>query len=720
MAEPRKRFRAFISYSQKDKRHAIRLHRALEAYRIPKGVEVLENSARGQKLGRFFRDDEEMGAASDLGQTLVAALRASENLIVICSPSAARSQWVNEEILSFKKTGQSDRVFAVIVSGSPNTSAAADPRQRARECFPVALRTNTSPRGEITDHPVEPLGLDGRKEPFRRLRARLAASLLRVNFDDLWRRDLRRARKRVLFAAACGLAAVLILLASLGWFVTNQARRVSLERSARLSEYISVALEEGWQDRALRVGAIAARESFFSRASPESTFELSRAAREYRLEFELVGHTNDLLIAVYSPDGSRIVTGSSDFTARIWDAETGLQVSSPLQHDGIITDIEFAPDSRRFVTSSGDGSVQQWDAISGVEIGNVMYHDYGVSAVAYSPDGSKIATASADRIVKIWDATAGEPLVLPMRHLADVTGVAFSPNGARIATTSMLGEVRLWDAESGLLFQDMSTLYPDSSHSGSISEIVGFSADGKYLATNSTFYGNGTGKIFFWDAETGSRVGEPLVSQSAKGDAIFPGLVVTTGAFSPTEDATFAFAARGGDVQIWNISTQELQGDALHHDLPVVKIAYSPSGASLVTVTSDGMMRLWDLMTRERVGTPMRQQEGLSHFVNFSPDGRRMITMADDQARVWNVEQVRALSAEYLVDRVCADDLAGADYPARNSRGEATGEVASIRLISDADVEAVPLLRDRAGDDVCARPSFWEDAVQAIRLLLAT
>lgn len=71
MSEPAKRYRAFISYSQQDKAYARRLHQALESYRLPRGMEVDGVDPRTRKLGRFFRDDDEMGAATDLGAALI-------------------------------------------------------------------------------------------------------------------------------------------------------------------------------------------------------------------------------------------------------------------------------------------------------------------------------------------------------------------------------------------------------------------------------------------------------------------------------------------------------------------------------------------------------------------------------------------------------------------------------------------------------------------------
>src|SRR3954447_26649431 len=94
------RYRAFISYSKLDQQQAKRLHSALETYGVPKGIDV--PLPRDRRLGRFFRDDDEMGASTDLGATLRDALENSENLILICSPHSARSKWVNAEIVHFK------------------------------------------------------------------------------------------------------------------------------------------------------------------------------------------------------------------------------------------------------------------------------------------------------------------------------------------------------------------------------------------------------------------------------------------------------------------------------------------------------------------------------------------------------------------------------------------------------------------------------------------
>jgi formylglycine-generating enzyme required for sulfatase activity len=186
MSDPAKRYRAFISYSQKDKAQARRLHQALERYRLPNHLEAAKVDRKTRKLGRFFRDDEEMGAATDLGAALQGAIADAENLIVVCSPHAAQSKWVNEEIIHFKRTGRAENIFALIVAGVPHS---AD----EQECFPPALRFAVGVDGAPSDQPAEPLAVDLRKERFARVLTRLVAGLAQIPFDALWKREQRRA-----------------------------------------------------------------------------------------------------------------------------------------------------------------------------------------------------------------------------------------------------------------------------------------------------------------------------------------------------------------------------------------------------------------------------------------------------------------------------------------------------------------------------------------------
>ncbi len=212
-SEYSQRYRAFISYSQKDKAFAKRLHKALESFKLP----------NGKRFGRVFRDDDELGGAASLSNALESAIGASEDLIAIASPNAVKSAWVNQEVIQYKKLADPKKqVFAVIIDGTPH---AANPDD---ECLVPALKYKVQPDGIVTDIPDEPLAPDARKDSFSKLVTRIVAGLEGVPFDSLWQRQKRRARnqKLLLGAAAIAIAAPLI---AWGLTTTNALGRTTTQ-----------------------------------------------------------------------------------------------------------------------------------------------------------------------------------------------------------------------------------------------------------------------------------------------------------------------------------------------------------------------------------------------------------------------------------------------------------------------------------------------------------
>ena len=228
MSTPHK-YRAFISYSHGDEKWARRLHRGLETYRLPKGV-VGRETAFGTVPGRFtpvFRDREELATATDLGATLIAALEQSACQIVICSPKAAKSRWVNEEILTFKRLGREDRIFALIVDGEPGASLVAG--QEEQECFPRALIYRMGADGGLTAERGEPIAADVRPRKDRPHTAmlKLLAGMLGIGLDELKRRDASRRRRRTIALVAASVTGMLVTsaLAVTAWLARNEAQR---------------------------------------------------------------------------------------------------------------------------------------------------------------------------------------------------------------------------------------------------------------------------------------------------------------------------------------------------------------------------------------------------------------------------------------------------------------------------------------------------------------
>jgi len=229
MSEDRLRYRAFISYSHRDKTWGDWLHRSLETFRVPRQLadRTEDSNSMPARVYPVFRDREELPTSSDLGTTINDALAQSESLIVICSPNSAQSRWVNEEILSFKRLGRGDRIFCLIVDGEPNASD--DPARTTEECFPEALRYALGDDGELGDVRTEPIAADARKhkDGKRDSLLKVTAGVLGVGFDDLKRRDLQRQIRRWtwLSTGAICLLAVTTTLAVVAYQARNEAVR---------------------------------------------------------------------------------------------------------------------------------------------------------------------------------------------------------------------------------------------------------------------------------------------------------------------------------------------------------------------------------------------------------------------------------------------------------------------------------------------------------------
>ncbi len=223
------KYKAFISYSHKDRAWASWLHNRLENYRFPKNIvgRELDTGIVPANLKPIFRDREDLAAGSDLGVKIEAALRASENLIVICSPNANGSHWVNEEVLYFKRHNRGANIFAIVVDGEPF----AKDKNVHLECFPQGLRFQMDRTGVLTDKPAEPLAADLRNNADgKRLGfLKLISGMVGLGLDDLVQRDLVRARKRVTAVTLSAITAVLAM-GSLTWLAVDARKEAEQRR----------------------------------------------------------------------------------------------------------------------------------------------------------------------------------------------------------------------------------------------------------------------------------------------------------------------------------------------------------------------------------------------------------------------------------------------------------------------------------------------------------
>jgi hypothetical protein len=206
------------------------------------------------------------------------------------------------------------------------------------------------------------------------------------------------------------------------------------------------------------------------------------------------GHTHRVNSVALSGDGKRVLTGSKDKTARLWDVESGKTLQTFQGHTDRVTSTALSSDGKRVLTGSHDKTARLWDVESGKTVQTFQGHTDAVFSVASSGDGKRLLTGSGDKTARLWDVESGKTLQTFQGHTWGVTSVALSSDGKRVLTGGSWDHTaRLWDIDSGKTVQTFQGHMPVTS--------VALSSDGKCVLTGSWDH---TGRL--WDAQTGKTV----------------------------------------------------------------------------------------------------------------------------------------------------------------------------------------------------------------------
>jgi WD40 repeat protein len=504
------------------------------------------------------------------------------------------------------------------------------------------------------------------KEPGRRYGTaeHLAADLRRfldgkpilARRTPAWERAWKWARREPRIA---GLSTALVLVIAVGftlvtlqWRSERQAKKQAQENERKADQLsASIALDRGmtladagklnqgllWMARSLEL-AIQANDADLERAIRYNLAAWKTFLTSPGPEFP---HRDWVWAVAFSPDGTKILTGSKDRTARLWDARTGQPIGEPMRHDQPVWALAFSRDGTKILTGSGDrkgGSARLWDTATAQPLLASISHTTSVESVEFSPDGQRFLTVCEDQ-ARLWQTADASPIGQPLTHLApefldpraDASmSAAFSPEGNLVASGGLDGRIRFWDPMTGK---------PRGSSmqaSGPILSLA-FSPDGQMLLTGSF---DGTAQL--WDVGTGLARGPALrhsgrvrvVAFSNDGD-----IIATAAMEEDIVPAPENFLVTGGEVRLWQTRTGRRLGPPLRHPHPVRSVAFSPDNRTLVTGSRDGLARFFLLATGAPMGDPL-QLEGTVTAVAFRNDGRTVVAASAGggqfaAARVW-------------------------------------------------------------------------------------
>jgi WD40 repeat protein/serine/threonine protein kinase len=416
-------------------------------------------------------------------------------------------------------------------------------------------------------------------------------------------------RNKLAFMAGVAVAAALMLGIGISTWQAMVAQQARLQAEHQLYAAKMNLAEQAWDQNNIGQLRQLLEET---RDSPYRGFEWYYWQPLTHLALKtLRGHLDGVTSVAFSPDGQRIVTGSWDKTAKVWEVASGRELFT-LKGNDAIWSVAFSRDGQRIVTGSRDATAKVWQAASGRELLTLRGHSDAIWSVAFSPDGRRIATASMDKTARVWEAASGRELLTLKEHGGQVDSVAFSPDGGRIATASEDKTAKVWDAANG---HELLTL---RGHSAQIWSVA-FSPDGQRIVTGSK---DATAKV--WDAASGTN----LLTLKGHNNLVF------SGAFSPSGQRIVT-ASVDQTAKVWDAANGNELFTLKGHSGQVNSVAFSPDGQWIVTGSQDATAKVWEAAKGKELVT-LKGHSNDIFSVAFSPDGQRILTGSwDGSAKVW-------------------------------------------------------------------------------------
>ena len=325
----------------------------------------------------------------------------------------------------------------------------------------------------------------------------------------------------------------------------------------------------------------------------------------------LVGHEGAVTALSFSADGTRLVSGSADKTARVWQIGEGKEIAKFAAHTNTVTAVAYTNDGNQVISGSADNSLKLWQVADAKELANFAGHGGAITAASYTAAAGQLVTGSADGTARIWTVANGQQAA-QIGHGQAVAAIAVSQDTQKIAVAGTDNVVKVYQPNGTAQF----TL----TARGNVVKWLAMLADGTKLVA-----GSADNNVTVWDLATGTLV------QSLPVPAGLTTLQFAAAAFPnvPTQLIT------GTADKALTVHTLNYDRSLVHPAMAITGMAFSPAGEFVYTTCEDGHFRRFNPADGSQ---QFAQNHGAKILdLAMSADGQWLATAGENnQTRVWN------------------------------------------------------------------------------------
>lgn len=615
---------AFISYKREDEAWAKWLQKKLEHYKLPTEIRKKNPNLEFSKCPRhIFKDTSDLSGGV-LAKAIKAGLDSSKFLIVICSPRAAKSDWVCKEVQNFIDTGREEYIIPFIVEGVPYA------KETEQECFPISLKTLAGER--------ELLGININENGREAAAVKVAARMFELNFDTLWQRFQRERRNKYVKIV---ISSLFLLLSLIGVVIYIQLKNTQLAESNRLmtqnrSRYV---LKEAMNlihngdiytaQRLCRDLIIHGEADILIKPEIEKVLYAAEDSLKcpYRQIAVFKEHTKSVKKVCFSPNADLIASRENDSKVLIRKTNSGeivCTIDSIMSLDGY--NIDFNPNGKEILLSGNE--LASFCLKTGRKIR--VIDKWGENAI-YNKKGDKVFYVK-NRCAYLYhlDNKKKECIFKEEKGCRCIMG-RFSPTDNSVVIVVKEGNIGnskyyLWflNAQGNLRKRILT-------HEREVMDIA-ISPTGDYVVTAST---DNTAKV--WQVQTGKLL------------SVFKDIkdYVTSVKFEPT--GKFVISTGFKNVYIWNHKDGTLMKEFKGHNRLTTDADISYDGRYLVSSSGDNTVRLWILKTNSKEISYRKIISGCGHIIEWIPNKDSTILLYGDGYKydIYNIKKNKILHTTY-------------------------------------------------------------------------